>query len=629
MEGVRADAVHVGFEQAGEPGEVPAAGSMADAGRVFDQFAHLSGAVALVGQGEGVLDGVRGEQELVRGDELAVADGGFRAGLPSGSGLAAEERGLFLGGAAWSGLPALPLFACGARGHEQVFRALEPSGALLVAGFHQFAPEVLAHLADHVLVEVPDQVEAVEHDRDVGVTLPEGPLVVAVHVAGHGLDPAHPFVAGQVEEPLERRAPFAARQPEHVPALQVEDHGRVPVPVVQLELVHPEQTRACGGRGGLPPAVGRGPRVQARQPLPVDLPDDLAAQSGGQGDVRGRQPVGQQVLDQTDERQRGRAPGRTERCGRPGARTATRATRPGTVDRHDAPGTPERQMGEPARRRPVRARPPTAHGTGSGRGTQRLAGNLQHRERTSPGNPPGPEIERARGLHARARLPEPRHRRRQLQRRRRQHAPATHRRIGHRASRSHRPAWSQTIIRQAPSTPHSAQETAESQKTAKKRLMNRIFNRLLNVKGTVVEDARIADSPLRSEPVLEIRVRPRAGMLRCSRCGERRHGYDQGGGARRWRHQKIRRRRPDILRTIELGYSNARLEAFNNRIKVTIRTAYGFHHANNLIALIMLRCGGLDIRLPQPRTQPTKTAEASYVLDISVQGGRCNRSITV
>ena len=64
--------------------------------------------------------------------------------------------------------------------------------------------------------------------------------------------------------------------------------------------------------------------------------------------------------------------------------------------------------------------------------------------------------------------------------------------------------------------------------------MSRIFNQLLNVKGTVVEDARIADSPLRPEPVLEIRVRPRAGMLRCSRCGERWHGYDQGGGARRW-----------------------------------------------------------------------------------------------
>lgn len=67
--------------------------------------------------------------------------------------------------------------------------------------------------------------------------------------------------------------------------------------------------------------------------------------------------------------------------------------------------------------------------------------------------------------------------------------------------------------------------------------MNSIFNQLLNVKGTVVEDARIVDSPLRSVPVLEIRVRPRKGMLKCSRCGRRRRGYDRGGGVRRWRHQ--------------------------------------------------------------------------------------------
>ena len=40
--------------------------------------------------------------------------------------------------------------------------------------------------------------------------------------------------------------------------------------------------------------------------------------------------------------------------------------------------------------------------------------------------------------------------------------------------------------------------------------------------------------------------------------------------------KKIRRRRPDILRAIRLGYSNARLEAFNNRIKAAIRMAYCF-----------------------------------------------------
>lgn len=67
--------------------------------------------------------------------------------------------------------------------------------------------------------------------------------------------------------------------------------------------------------------------------------------------------------------------------------------------------------------------------------------------------------------------------------------------------------------------------------------MNRIFNQLLNVKNTVVEDACIVDSPLRPEPVLEVRVRPRRGMLRCSRCGRKCSGYDRGGGARRWRHQ--------------------------------------------------------------------------------------------
>lgn len=71
--------------------------------------------------------------------------------------------------------------------------------------------------------------------------------------------------------------------------------------------------------------------------------------------------------------------------------------------------------------------------------------------------------------------------------------------------------------------------------------MNGIFDQLLNVEGTVVEDARIVDSPLRPEPVLAVRVRPRKGMPRCPRCGKRRHGYDQGGGVRRRRPQDFSR----------------------------------------------------------------------------------------
>ena len=65
------------------------------------------------------------------------------------------------------------------------------------------------------------------------------------------------------------------------------------------------------------------------------------------------------------------------------------------------------------------------------------------------------------------------------------------------------------------------------------RLSKSLFAGLPNVKGMVAEDVRITDSPLCSEPVLEIRVRPRRGMLRCSRCGRKRRGYDRGGGRRR------------------------------------------------------------------------------------------------
>ena len=154
--------------------------------------------------------------------------------------------------------------------------------------------------------------------------------------------------------------------------------------------------------------------------------------------------------------------------------------------------------------------------------------------------------------------------------------------------------------------------------------MNGIFKRLLNVKGMVVESARIVDGPLRPEPVLEVYVRAGKAAPRCSRCGRKRRGYGRGGGVRRWRHrdfgcwrvgQVAMMPRVDCpgcgvvvasapgggaRRPVHPGCSNAGLEAFNNGIKVAIRMAYGFHHVTNLIGLVMLRCGGLDIRLPQP-----------------------------
>jgi len=69
--------------------------------------------------------------------------------------------------------------------------------------------------------------------------------------------------------------------------------------------------------------------------------------------------------------------------------------------------------------------------------------------------------------------------------------------------------------------------------------------------------------------------------------------------------RKIRRHKDRILDTIASGYSNARVEAINNRIKVTIRMGYGFRNIDNLISLIMLRCSKLPLRLPGRCPLPT------------------------
>jgi transposase len=62
--------------------------------------------------------------------------------------------------------------------------------------------------------------------------------------------------------------------------------------------------------------------------------------------------------------------------------------------------------------------------------------------------------------------------------------------------------------------------------------------------------------------------------------------------------RKIRRHKDAILAAIKHGLSNARIEAINNKIKLTIRMGYGFRNIDNLIKLLMLRCGNMPLDLP-------------------------------
>ena len=62
--------------------------------------------------------------------------------------------------------------------------------------------------------------------------------------------------------------------------------------------------------------------------------------------------------------------------------------------------------------------------------------------------------------------------------------------------------------------------------------------------------------------------------------------------------KKVRKRKADVIAAVELGIGNGRVEAINNKIKVTVRMGYGFRNTDNLVALLMLRCGDCQPQLP-------------------------------
>ena len=60
----------------------------------------------------------------------------------------------------------------------------------------------------------------------------------------------------------------------------------------------------------------------------------------------------------------------------------------------------------------------------------------------------------------------------------------------------------------------------------------------------------------------------------------------------------IRKHREGILAARCMNLSNARAEALNNKVKLIVRRAYGFHSANAALALIHLTCGHITLQLP-------------------------------
>ena len=63
----------------------------------------------------------------------------------------------------------------------------------------------------------------------------------------------------------------------------------------------------------------------------------------------------------------------------------------------------------------------------------------------------------------------------------------------------------------------------------------------------------------------------------------------------------IRKHRDGILAARRLKLSNARAEAMNNKVKLIVRRAYGFHSPEAALALVHLTCGPVTPTLPHER----------------------------
>lgn len=60
----------------------------------------------------------------------------------------------------------------------------------------------------------------------------------------------------------------------------------------------------------------------------------------------------------------------------------------------------------------------------------------------------------------------------------------------------------------------------------------------------------------------------------------------------------IRKHRDGIDAAIDRGLSNGRQEGLNNKVRLIIRRAYGFHSPEAALATVMLACGPVNLKLP-------------------------------
>ena len=99
---------------------------------------------------------------------------------------------------------------------------------------------VLTDFADHLVIEVLDDMKVIEHRLNPGTFFLEGLLKIRIHVTGNGFHGVHPFQTNMFDKIIDHLLFLPMGDPKDMAGIKVYDVGGITVAVVELEFINGE-----------------------------------------------------------------------------------------------------------------------------------------------------------------------------------------------------------------------------------------------------------------------------------------------------------------------------------------------------------------------------------------------------
>ena len=131
----------------------------------------------------------------------------------------------------------VPALKCLPAGAQDVLALFEGLCSFFVACFGQSTLFIFPNLADHLVIEILDDVEMVKDRLEPLTLFFKGLLKIRVHVTRHSFHVLHPFHADMLNEIVNNLLALSVSNPENMPVLTVNDVCCKLIIVMQFEFV--------------------------------------------------------------------------------------------------------------------------------------------------------------------------------------------------------------------------------------------------------------------------------------------------------------------------------------------------------------------------------------------------------